>query len=250
MYIKRLKGKEMNLEEFTIIFNNYLKELELELNEKQIENFYKYMKLLIEWNEKINLTAITKPEEVILKHFIDSLTISKYVENGAKVIDIGTGAGFPGIPLKIYRNDIKVTLLDSLNKRINFLDEVINKLNLKGIKAIHGRAEELGRNKDFREKYSVSTSRAVANLSTLSEYLLPFVKVGGNCICMKGSDIENELTNAKNAIKLLGGKIEDKIIFNLPKSDLGRSIILIKKVKNTPNKFPRKPGTPAKEPIL
>ena len=239
----------MELEEFTLIFNNYLKDLELELKQEQIKKFYTYMNLLIEWNKRINLTAIIEPKEIILKHFIDSLTISKYIEDGANVIDVGTGAGFPGIPLKICRNNIKVTLLDSLNKRINFLNEVINELNLKDIEAIHGRAEELGKNKAYREKFSVSTSRAVANLSTLAEYLLPFLKVNGKCICMKGVEIEEELNSAKNAIKILGGVLENKEVFKLPKSDLGRSIILIKKLKNTPNKFPRKPGTPAKEPI-
>ena len=186
----------MELEEFTLIFNNYLKDLELELKQEQIKKFYTYMNLLIEWNKRINLTAIIEPKEIILKHFIDSLTISKYIEDGANVIDVGTGAGFPGIPLKICRNNIKVTLLDSLNKRINFLNEVINELNLKDIEAIHGRAEELGKNKAYREKFSVSTSRAVANLSTLAEYLLPFVKVNGKCICMKGVEIEEELNSA------------------------------------------------------
>ena len=239
----------MELEEFTKIFNNYLEKLDLKLTEKQIEKFYNYMNLLIEWNKKINLTAIVEPKDIILKHFIDSLTIVKYIKKGETIIDVGTGAGFPGIPLKIVRDDLKITLADSLNKRINFLNEVINKLDLKNIETIHTRAEELGKNKKYREKFDIATSRAVANMSTLSEYLIPFVKVKGRCICMKSSDIDTELENAKKAINILGCEIESKDKFDLPNSDLGRSVIILRKVKNTPSKFPRKAGTPAKEPI-
>ena len=239
----------MELEEFTKIFNNYLEKLNLTLTEEQIEKFYNYMNLLIEWNKKINLTAIVEPKDIILKHFIDSLTIEKYIKKGENIIDVGTGAGFPGIPLKIAREDLKITLADSLNKRINFLNEVINKLNLKDIETIHTRAEELGKNKKYREKFDIATSRAVANMSTLSEYLIPFIKVKGGCICMKSSDIDTELENAKKAINILGCEIESKDKFNLPNSDLGRSVIILRKVKNTPSKFPRKAGTPAKEPI-
>ena len=239
----------MELEEFTKIFNNYLEKLNLTLTEEQIEKFYNYMNLLIEWNKKINLTAIVEPKGIILKHFIDSLTIEKYIKKGENIIDVGTGAGFPGIPLKIAREDLKITLADSLNKRINFLNEVINKLDLKNIETIHTRAEELGKNKKYREKFDIATSRAVANMSTLSEYLIPFIKVKGRCICMKSSDIDTELENAKKAINILGCKIESKDKFDLPNSDLGRSVIILRKVKNTPSKFPRKAGTPAKEPI-
>lgn len=239
----------MELEEFTKIFNNYLEKLNLTLTEEQIEKFYNYMNLLIEWNKKINLTAIVEPKDIILKHFIDSLTIEKYIKKGETIIDVGTGAGFPGIPLKIAREDLKITLADSLNKRINFLNEVINKLDLKNIETIHTRAEELGKNKKYREKFDIATSRAVANMSTLSEYLIPFIKVEGKCICMKSSDIDTELENAKKAINILGCEIESKDKFNLPNSDLGRSVIILRKVKNTPSKFPRKAGTPAKEPI-
>ena len=240
----------MNIKEFSKIFKNYLEGLNIELNEEKIQKFYTYMNLLIEWNEKINLTAIIKPEEIILKHFVDSLTISKYIKENSSLIDVGTGAGFPGIPLNIYRNDLKITLMDSLNKRINFLNEVIKELKLENIETIHSRAEELGKNKKFREQFDFATSRAVANFSTLSEYLIPFIKVGGKCICMKSANIDDELETAGKAIEILGGKVVNKDIFSLPQSDLGRSVIVLKKIKNTPGKFPRKPGTPAKEPII
>ena len=197
----------------------------------------------------MNLTAITDPKEIILKHFVDSLTIAKYVKEDKSIIDMGTGAGFPGIPIKIYRKDVKVVLADSLNKRIKFLDEVIDKLKLENVETIHCRAEELGKNKQYREKFDYATSRAVANLSTLSEYLMPFVKLNGKCIFMKTIEVEEELEKAKKAIKTLGGKIEKVDKFEIPESDLGRSIIIVKKEKITPSKFPRKPGTPAKEPL-
>lgn len=229
-----------------------LKDLSQKINinllEDEIKKFFDYKEILIETNKSLNLTAITEDKEVIIKHFIDSLTINKYITPGAKLIDVGTGAGFPGIPVKIIRSDIDVVLLDSLNKRLNFLNNVIDKLNLKDIKTLHGRAEEVGQNKDFREYFDISTARAVANLSTLSELCLPFVKVGGIFICMKGNDI-SEVEEAKKAIEILGGKIEQIENFKLPDSDIERNIIIIKKIKPTPNKYPRKPGTPAKEPI-
>ncbi len=239
----------MEIEKFEEILKTYLKKIDIELSKKQIEQFYTYMNLLLEWNEKINLTAITEPEEVILKHFVDSLTISAYIKKGSKLVDMGTGAGFPGIPLKILRDDIEITLVDSLNKRINFLNEVIKELELREISTVHARAEEFGQNKKYREKFDIATSRAVANLSTLSEYLVPLVKLEGKIICMKGSEVKEELENAKNAIKILGGKIEKEESFNLPNSDMKRNLVIIKKIKNTPAKYPRKPGTPAKEPI-
>ena len=239
----------MKKEEFKKVLYEKTKQIGIELKEEQLEKFYLYMNILLEWNEKINLTAITNEEEIILKHFVDSLTINKYIEEGKSIIDVGTGAGFPGIPIKILREDLKVTLLDSLNKRINFLNEVIEKLDLKNIECIHGRAEEFGKNKNYREKYDLATSRAVANMSTLSEYLIPCVKVGGKVLAMKGDKAEEELEEAKKAIKLLGGKVENIDNFYLPDSDIKRNIIIIKKIEKTERKFPRKPGTPAKEPI-
>lgn len=239
----------MEFEEFKREFEKYLAKMNISLLKEQYGQFYAYMELLIEWNEKMNLTAITEPKEIILKHFVDSLTIAKYVKEDKSIIDMGTGAGFPGIPIKIYRKDIKVVLADSLNKRIKFLDEVIDKLKLENVETIHCRAEELGKNKQYREKFDYATSRAVANLSTLSEYLMPFVKLNGKCIFMKTIEVEEELEKAKKAIKTLGGKIEKVDKFEIPESDLGRSIIIVKKEKITPSKFPRKPGTPAKEPL-
>lgn len=239
----------MEKEDFFKLIEEYSNQLQIKLNEKQKEQFYNYMKLLIEWNEKINLTAIVEPKEIVLKHFVDSLTISKYIKENSYIADVGTGAGFPGIPLKILRADIKVVLVDSLNKRIKFLDEVINKLELSNIKTIHSRAEEFGQNKEYREKFDIVTSRAVANLATLSEYLLPLAKIEGKCLCMKGPDIEEEIKNGENAIEILGGTIENIYQFNLPQSDIKRTIIEIEKIKNTNQKYPRKAGTPAKEPL-
>lgn len=217
------------------------------IDDKQVDEFFRYMNILLEWNEKINLTAITEQNDIILKHFIDCLTILKYFENNKNVIDVGTGAGFPGIPISIMRDDLDFTLLDSLNKRILFLNEVVESLNLDNVENIHGRAEEFAKN--HREMFDYATSRAVANLSTLAEYLLPFVKIGGKCICMKGPEAENEIENAKFAINELGGKIVNVDKICLPDSDISRTIIIIEKVNNTPKKYPRKPGTPSKQPL-
>ena len=238
----------MEFEIFSEELENAAKQIEIELTKKQIEKFYNYMNLLLEWNEKINLTAIIEPREVILKHFVDSLTIAKYIKENEKLIDVGTGAGFPGIPLSIVKENTDIVLLDSLNKRINFLEEIKQNLKLENITTIHGRAEEFGKNKKERETYDIATSRAVAPLNILLEYLLPLVKVGGKAICMKGSNIE-EIENAKNALEILGGQIEKIEEITLPNSDIKRNIIIVKKVKNTPSKYPRKPGTPSKEPI-
>lgn len=238
------------MEEFKQNMKQYAQKIGIVLEEEQIEQFYQYEKLLLIWNEKINLTAITKPEEIILKHFIDSMTIAKYIGANKKLIDVGTGAGFPGIPLKIIRKDIKITLLDSLNKRVQFLNEIIKQLKLEEIETVHGRVEEFGKNKKYREKFDYATSRAVANLTTLSEYLLPLVKIEGKCICMKGSTVKEEIDQSQKAIAILGGKIEEIEAFQLPESDIDRHIILLRKIKQTPAKYPRKPGTPSKEPIL
>ena len=216
---------------------------------EQIEQFYKYMNLLIEWNEKMNLTAITEPKEIILKHFIDSITILKYIDDNSKLVDVGTGAGFPGVPLSIMNPTLKITLVDSLNKRLIFLQEVVKELNLKNIEIVHARAEEFGQNKNYREKFDIATSRAVANLATLSEYLVPLEKIGGKIISMKASNAKEEINDAQKAIEVLGGKIEKIEEFDLPESDIGRTIIIIDKNKCTPAIYPRKAGTPAKEPI-
>lgn len=238
----------MEFEIFSEELKNTAKQIEIELTNKQIEKYYNYMNLLIEWNEKINLTAIVEPKEIILKHFVDSLTIAKYVKENDNMIDVGTGAGFPGIPLAIVKEKNNIILLDSLNKRIKFLEEVKEKLKLENIKTVHGRAEELGKNKKERESYEIATSRAVAPLNILLEYLLPLVKVGGKAICMKGSNIE-EIENSKKALKILGGKIEKIEEITLPNSDIKRNIIIVKKVNKTPAKYPRKAGIPNKEPL-
>lgn len=239
----------MDINEFKELMFFYGQKIDIMFNEEQLNKFYDYMNLLLEWNEKINLTAITEPKEVILKHFIDSLTINKYIEKNRSIADVGTGAGFPGIPLKIYRPDLKVTLVDSLNKRINFLNDVIAKLKLENISTVHSRIEDFGKNKEYREGFDYVTARAVANLTVLSEYLIPICKVGGECVCMKGSDVATELEDGKNAIKILGGAVKVVDKFELPCSDNLRNIIIIGKVKNTPNRFPRKAGVPVKEPL-
>ena len=240
----------MNIEQFSKELTKLASKIEIELSLDEIEKLYKFMYLLLEWNEKINLTAITEPEDIILKHFVDSITIRKYIKSENKVLDMGTGAGFPGIPLKIISSDTYFTLVDSLNKRIIFLNEVCDKLKLDKIENIHSRAEELAKNKKYREQYDVVTSRAVARLASLVEYMLPFVKVGGRCICMKGSNVDEELIEAKKAINVLGGEIEKVDKFLLPNSDIERNIVIIKKIKNTSCKYPRKPGTATKQPII
>ena len=226
-------------------------QLSILLDNKQQEQFINYYHILIEWNKIMNLTAITEYEEAVEKHFIDSLSVIKAADLSQlnKVIDIGTGAGFPGIPLKIVFPQLDITLLDSLNKRIKFLEEVINKLELNKIKVIHGRAEEYARKEDYREKYDLCVSRAVANLSTLSEYCIPFIKKEGLFISYKSGDIDSEITKSKKAIRILGGKIDDVIKFKLPETEISRSFIVIKKEKNTDKKYPRKSGVPSKEPL-
>ena len=236
----------MKIDQFKSILYEKALKFNIVLEDKMLVDFYNYMNLLIKWNEKMNLTAILDPREIIEKHFIDSLSINKYIKSGDKVLDVGTGAGFPGIPLKISKKDVDITLLDSLNKRINFLNVVIENLKLENIETIHSRAEEFKK----REVYDVVTSRAVSRMNVLLEYMLPFVKVGGICICMKSSEIEEEIEEAKNAIKILGGKVEKIDEFSLIDSDINRKIVVIRKVNKTPIKYPRKPGTPRKEPII
>ena len=239
----------MELDIFKIKLREKLKKINIEFDDKKIEQFYKYMNLLIEWNEKINLTAITEPDDIILKHFIDSLTISKYINENKKIADIGTGAGFPGIPLKIAKPNTQMFLIDSLNKRIKFLEEVIKQNEIANTFAIHARAEEIGHNKEYRGNFDVVTSRAVARLNVLLEYMMPLVKLGGKCICLKGPNIGEELEEAKKAIDILGGKIEKVEEIELPDSDNKRTIIIIRAVKQLPNRYPRKPGTPTVSPL-
>lgn len=230
-------------------FLNGLNRIEILLSQKQIEQFLKYYEMLIEKNKVMNLTAITEFDEVIEKHFLDSLQIAQYVDlnQPVSVIDVGTGAGFPGIPLKIAFPEMQVVLLDSLNKRIHFLKEVIEALRLEKVTALHGRAEDFGKNAEYREQFDYCVSRAVANMASLSEYCLPFVKVGGSFIPYKSGNIDEELISAKKAVFLLGGKIEKVEKFAL--EDAQRSFVFIKKENNTAKKYPRKAGLPTKEPL-
>lgn len=232
-------------------FEQQLAELGITLTQTQFNQFDKYYEMLVEWNKVMNLTGITEYEEVNEKHFVDSLALVKALDISKvqTVIDIGTGAGFPGIPLKIAFPHLKITLLDSLNKRIRFLDSVIEELNLTDIHTIHGRAEDFARQADYREQFDLCVSRAVANLSTLSEYCLPYVKVGGFFVSYKSGDIVDELSAAKTAVHVLGGTQNKPVVFQLPGSDISRSFVKIKKIKPTGKKFPRKVGLPSKEPI-
>lgn len=224
----------------------------LNLTEDQISAFNKYYELLYEWNKKINLTAITEPKDVAIKHMVDSLSCFKadlFKEN-ISLIDVGTGAGFPGLPLKIFYPSLKLTLLDSLNKRVKFLQLVVDELGLKDVEVIHARSEEAARNKKYREKFDLATARAVARLPIICEYCLPFVKDGGTFIALKGRQYEEEATQAQKAIKVLGGEIADIMPVKLPEIDDKRAVIYIKKIKSTPKTYPRKAGTPERNPIV
>ena len=226
--------------------------LNISLTDKQYQQFLEYYELLVEWNKVMNLTGITEFDEVVMKHFVDSLSLVYAVPANKpyKVLDMGTGAGFPGIPLKIAFPDMEMVLLDSLNKRIKFLNEVINQLGLEKITAIHGRAEEFARKEEYREQFDLCVSRAVANLATLSEYCLPYVKKNGCFIPYKSGAIEEEMEASKKAVHVLGGKITEVKTFELPDSDISRSLVVIKKEKETPKKYPRSGGKPTKEPII
>ena len=245
------------------ILTEDLKCLNIFLSDKQLEQFLQYYEMLVEWNQKMNLTAITEYEDVVKKHFVDSISIVKAfsmeeehsmeeffaTKKSYTMIDVGTGAGFPGLVLKIVFPELQVTLLDSLNKRIQFLDAVIEKLCLAGVETIHGRAEDLAKPGKLRESFDLCVSRAVANLSTLSEYCIPFIKQGGVFLSYKSEKVTDELNAAKKAISILGGRLEGQVDFTLPNSDIYRNIILIKKEKATPLKYPRKAGLPSKEPL-
>lgn len=231
-----------------------LNKFDIELTENQLKQFQNYYDLLIEWNSFMNLTAITELDEVIMKHFVDSVSLIKAVPELSSecfsLVDVGTGAGFPGIPLKIVFPQLSITLLDSLNKRVNFLNEVIHSLLLEDISAVHGRAEDLARKIEYREQFDFCVSRAVANLTTLSEYCLPFVKKDGYFISYKSEKITEEYENAGKAIQILGGCFDRQVEFNLPGSDIYRNLFLIKKLNATPQKYPRKAGLPSKEPMV
>ena len=235
----------------TTSFRSGLEQLNIQLDDVQIQQFMIYYEFLVEWNKVMNLTGITEFEEVIIKHFLDSLAVVKVCDMAQikRVIDIGTGAGFPGIPLKIAFPHLNLVLLDSLKKRINFLDAVINELNLDNITAIHGRAEDYANQREYREYFDLSVSRAVANLSSLSEYCLPFVLLGGKFISYKSGKIEEELKTSQKAINILGGKILSNVKFQLLDTGMERSFVVVEKVRSTPKRFPRKAGLPAKEPI-
>ena len=228
-----------------------IEKIGLEISVEQANQFMKYYEMLIETNKVMNLTAITELDEVIIKHFIDSLLVAKKinVNNFDSLIDVGTGAGFPGIPIKIMFPEIRVVLLDSLNKRLKFLNNVIDELGLESIETVHGRAEDIARKEEFREQYDLCVSRAVANLSTLSEYCIPFIAKNGKFISYKSSISSEEIQNAKSAIKILGGAVVEEKTVHLPCSDMDRTFVVVNKTNNTGKKYPRKAGTPSKEPL-
>lgn len=223
----------------------------LQLSKQQYEKFMIYMKLLQEWNEKINLTAIVEDEEIVKKHFIDSIKAFKRDEfkEANNLIDVGTGAGFPGIPIAIMKDSINVTLLDSLNKRVNFLNTVVNNIGISNVTTIHSRAEDGARNSNLREKFDIATSRAVANMSVLSEFCLPYVKVGGNFIALKGPSVEKEIYDSMNAIKILGGKLLEVCEVNIEETELKHNLVVVRKIKECSKSYPRKAGLITKNPL-
>lgn len=223
----------------------------IDVDEKMIDDFSIYREILVEWNQKMNLTGIEDEKEVFIKHFLDSVSIFKngYIKDNMKVIDVGTGAGFPGLPMKIAKRSLDVTLLDSLNKRINFLQEVCKKIYIDDVEFIHGRAEDFGQDENYREQYDIATARAVAGLPVLMEFCVPFVKVGGYFICLKGPNADLELEESKKAMETLGVKFIEKIDIKLPEIELNHNILVFEKIQNTPSKYPRKAGKPSKSPI-
>lgn len=233
------------------ILRQGIKGFGIEVSDQVISDLKTYREILVDWNQKMNLTGIEEEKEVFIKHFLDSISAvsNGYIKDGISLIDVGTGAGFPGLPLKICLQNIKLTLLDSLNKRINFLQEVSNTVNLKDVEFIHGRAEDFGKNSDYREQYDVATARAVAGLPILMEFCVPFVKVGGYFVCLKGPNANLELEESKAAMDVLGIEFVEKIDIELPNEELKHNILVFKKIKNTPEKYPRKAGKPAKSPI-
>ena len=233
------------------ILRQGIEDFGIEASDKMLADFQKYKEILVEWNQKMNLTGIEDEKEVFIKHFLDSVSaVTKgYIKNGMSLIDVGTGAGFPGMPLRICLPELKVTLLDSLNKRINFLQEVANQLDIDDIEFIHGRAEDFGKSEEYREKFDVATARAVAGLPILMEFCVPFVKVGGYFICLKGPNANLELEESKAAMDTLGIEFIEKIDIKLPDLELNHNILVFKKVKNTPSKYPRKAGMPNKRPL-
>jgi 16S rRNA (guanine527-N7)-methyltransferase len=237
----------MNISEF----KQALEEKGITLSPSQLDQFETYFKLLVEWNEKVNLTAITDKEEVYLKHFYDSISPSFFIDfnQDISLCDVGAGAGFPSIPLKICFPSIKLSIVDSLNKRITFLKTLTDELGLQNVNLYHDRAETFGKSAEHREQYDYVTARAVARLSVLSELCLPLVKKGGKFIALKGAGADDEVLAGKKALTILGGKMNQDFYFQLPKEDSKRHIILIDKVKETPKKYPRKPGTPNKQPL-
>ncbi|MBD5589504.1 16S rRNA (guanine(527)-N(7))-methyltransferase RsmG [Clostridium botulinum] len=237
--------------EFFNILQSACNDVNLDFNDKKYNQLISYKNLIQEWNKKINLTAIVEDDEIIKKHFIDCIKIFKSspIGEAKSLIDIGTGAGFPGIPIKILKEDIEITLLDSLQKRINFLNTVIGELQLKNIQCLHGRAEDHAQEIQHRQKYDIAVSRAVANLAVLSEFCIPFVEKGGYFIAMKGPSVEEEITAATKSIEILGGKIEDIIKIDIEDTDLKHNLVIIKKVKETGKRYPRKPGIIKKNPL-
>lgn len=233
------------------ILRNGIKELGLESNDRILDSFKTYREILVDWNQKMNLTGIEEEKEVFIKHFLDSLsaTTNGYIADGMSIIDVGTGAGFPGLPLRICLENVKLTLLDSLNKRINFLQEVSNNIGIDNIEFIHGRAEDFGKSEEYREKYDIATARAVAGLPVLIEFCAPFIKVGGYFVCLKGPNANLELEEAKKATEVMGLEFVEKIDVKLPELDLSHNILVFRKINSTPEKYPRKAGKPSKNPI-